>query len=166
MHCITWETRANIYWNASEHIYFVIRVREMDTDQVKEWMSDNGYAVYADAFAGNSLCIYISIIIVLRMYVLKKSAARMDGIALLELIDGPYGYDGLVELLPLASAGDREKLLRYLRENSEVRCENFMLQNHYILFSQQFRAVASKEVNCHLPYNSVLVIACIRASSC
>ena len=27
----------------------------MDTDQVKEWMSDNGYAIYADAFAGNSL---------------------------------------------------------------------------------------------------------------
>ena len=51
---------------------------------------------------------------------------------MLELIDGPYGCDRLVELLPLASVEDREKLLRDLRENSEVRCENLMIQNYYI----------------------------------
>ena len=57
----------------------------------------------------------------LRIYVLIFIAARMNGSAVLELIDGPYGFDLLVELLPLASAGDREKLIRDLREQSEVR---------------------------------------------
>ena len=30
------------------------KFREMDIDDVKEWMTDNGYATCADAFAGNT----------------------------------------------------------------------------------------------------------------
>ncbi|KAL5491911.1 hypothetical protein EMCRGX_G017282 [Ephydatia muelleri] len=81
----------------------------MNIEDVKIWLIAHGYATFTDAFA----------------------AARMNGSAVLELINGPYGFDLLVELLPLASAGDREKLIRDLREQSE-----------------QFRAVVggSKEV--------------------
>ena len=87
----------------------------MNIEEVKIWLIAHDYATCGEAFAGK--CVFFTDII----YVLILIAAGMDGSAVLQLIEEPYGIDLLVGLLPLASTGDCEKLIRDLRENSEVK---------------------------------------------